>query len=92
MGVEESSSAGVPCFFVTPELVGQKYHPHYPWGRATFMATVFPTQTEAEEALKRMRDIHNFIAPELNGGLTKRLWRGQVVPAASEPGLKLAQL
>ena len=86
------SSAGVPCFFVTPELVGQKYHPHYPWGRATFMATVFPTAADAQSALDRMVGIHRYIAPELSGGLGGRLTLAQIVPAASEPGLKLAQL
>ncbi len=86
------SSTGIPCFFVAPEKIGQSYHPHYPWGRATFMATVFPTAADAQAALDRMVGIHRYIAPELSGGLGGRLYQAQVVSASSEPGLKLEQL
>jgi len=76
------SSTGETCFLVTPRRVGQPSHPWFPWARATFVGTLFTTQVEAESALKRMRDIHGYIAPELNGGLFKRLALAKVVPAA----------
>lgn len=82
------SSTGEPCFLVTPERVGQTGHPHYPWSRATFVGTVFVTQAEAEAALKRMKDIHGYIAPEVNGGLTKRLFLAQVVPSSQVTGIE----
>lgn len=82
------SSRGTPCFLVTPGRVGQPVHTWYPWARADFVGTVFATQGEAEAALRRMRDIHSYIAPELNGGLTARLWQAQVVPAAEVAGIE----
>ena len=83
------SSTGTPCFLVTPSRVGQSAHHWYPWARATWVGTAFATQAEAESALKRMKDIHGYISPELNGGLTKRLYEARVVPAAQVPGLDL---
>ena len=82
------SSTGEPCFLVTPERVGQSGHPHYPWARATFVGTLFATQVEAESALRRMKDIHGYIAPELNGGLFKRLALAQVIPSAGVVGIE----
>jgi hypothetical protein len=82
------SSAGTPCFLVTPGRVGQPVHTWYPWARATFVAAVFPTQHEAQAALKWMKEIHSYIAPELNGGLTARLWQAQVVPVAEVAGIE----
>ena len=82
------SSAGIPCFLVTPGRVGQPVHTWYPWARATFVAAVFPTQHEAQAALDRMLQIHHYIAPELNGGLTKRLVQAQVVPVAEVAGIE----
>ena len=67
------SSTGTPCFLVTPGRVGQPVTGHYPWARATFVATVFATQDDAQAALDRMKGIHHYIAPEVNGGLTMRL-------------------
>jgi small subunit ribosomal protein S14 len=66
------SSLGDPCFLVTPGRVGHVTSAHYPWSRATFVATVFPTQDGAQAALDRMKGIHHYIAPEVNGGLSRR--------------------
>jgi hypothetical protein len=82
------SSTGEPCFLVTPERVGQSGHPHYPWARATFVGTLFATPTEAQAALDLMKGIHNYMAPEVNGGLTKRLWQAQIVPSAGVVGIE----
>lgn len=82
------SSAGTPCFLVTPGRVGQPAHPHYPWARATFVGTLFATQDEAQVALDRMKAIHAYMAPEVNGGLTKRLHRAGVVPASQVTGIE----
>ena len=86
------SSTGEPCFLVTPGRVGQTGHPHYPWARATFVGTAFATQAEAEAALKRMKDIHGYIAPEVNGGLFKRLTQAVVVPASQVIGIEFETL
>lgn len=83
------SSVGIPCFFVTPERIGQRYHHHYPWGRATFVATVFPTREDAQAALDRMTGIHRYIAPELNGGLTRRLYEARVIGVDQVAGIEL---
>jgi hypothetical protein len=83
------SSLGDPCFLVTPGRVGHVTSAHYPWSRATFVATVFPTQDGAQAALDRMKSIHYYIAPEVNGGLTKRLGQAQVVPAGQVTGIEL---
>lgn len=86
------SSRGEPCFLVTPARVGQRDHTWYPWARATGVATVFATQAEAQAALDRMKGIHNYIAPELNGGLTRRLYQAEVIPADGVAGLELETL
>ena len=86
------SSTGTPCFLVTPGRVGQPSHPHYPWARATFVGTLFATQDEAQAALDRMKGIHHYIAPEVNGGLAKRLGQAQVVPSGQVTGIELETL
>ena len=68
--------------------VGHRADSWYPWSRATFVGTLFATQAEAESALKRMKDIHGYIAPELNGGLFKRLALAQVVPSVGVVGIE----
>jgi hypothetical protein len=83
------SSRGEACFFVTPERVGQSSSPQYPWSRATYVATVFGTRSAAQEALDLMRRIHAYMAPELNGGLTKRLHQAQVLPVEGANGIEL---
>ena len=82
------SSTGEPAFLVTPARVGHRADSWYPWARATFVGTLFATQAEAESALKRMKDIHGYIAPELNGGLFKRLALAQVVPSTGVVGIE----
>ena len=86
------SSTGEPCFLVTPGRVGQSSHYHYPWARATFVGTLFSTQAEAQSALDRMKGIHHYIAPECNGGLSKRLALAQVVPASQVVGIEFETL
>jgi len=83
------SSAGFPIFLVTPARVGHPVTTHYPWARADFVATVFATREAAQAALDRMKSIHQWIAPEVNGGLTKRLDQAQVVPADEVGGIAL---
>ena len=83
------SSRGEPCFFVHPSRFGDPVTRHYPWGRSTFVATVFPTQEVAQAALDEMKGIHQFIAPEVNGGLSKRLDKAQVVGANQVTGIEL---
>ncbi len=86
------SSTGEPCFLVTPGRVGQTGHPHYPWARATFVGTLFSTQDAAQAALDRMKVIHAYMAPEVNGGLTKRLFLAQIVPASQVTGIEFETL
>lgn len=83
------SSAGIPCFLVTPARVNQVVTGQYPWARATFVATVFPTQEVAQAALDKMKGIHHYIAPEVNGGLSKRLDKAQVIGANQVTGIEL---
>ena len=82
------SSTGEPCFLVSPRRVGQPVTSHYPWARATFVGTLFATQDEAQSALDRMKGIHHYIAPECNGGLSKRLALAQVVEAGQVTGIE----
>jgi hypothetical protein len=82
------SSRGEPCFLVTPERVGQVTDPRWPWSRATFIATVWATQEAAQGALNEMMRIHAYTAPEVNGGLTKRLHQAKVVPTAGVTGVE----
>jgi hypothetical protein len=84
------SSLGDPCFLVHPGRIGQPVTSRYPWGRATFVATVFATQEAAQAALDEMVRIHSYIAPELNGGLTKRLHQARVIPAGQVTGIELS--
>jgi hypothetical protein len=82
------SSRGEPCFLVTPERVGQVADHRYPWSRATFIATVWATQAAAQDALDQMRRIHAYTAPEVNGGLTRRLGQARVVPTDGVTGVE----
>lgn len=82
------SSLGDPCFLVTPARVNQPVTGHYPWARATFVAGVFTTQDAAQAALDEMKSIHHYIAPEVNGGLSKRLAQAQVIPASQVTGIE----
>jgi hypothetical protein len=68
--------------------VGHVTSAHYPWSRATFVATVFTTQDGAQAALDRMKGIHHYIAPEVNGGLSRRLALAQVLPAGQVTGIE----
>ncbi len=86
------SSLGEPCFLVTPGRVGQPVTGHYPWARATFVAAVFDTPGEAQAALGEMVRIHTYIAPECNGGLTKRLHQARVIPASEATGIEFEVL
>ena len=86
------SSRGEPCFLVTPERVGQVADRRWPWSRATFIATVWATQTAAQGALDEMMWIHAYTAPEVNGGLTKRLGQAKVVPTAGVTGVEFEVL
>jgi hypothetical protein len=52
------------------------------------VATVFLTQDAAQAALDRMKGIHHYIAPEVNGGLSRRLALAQVLPAGQVTGIE----
>jgi len=84
------SSLGDPCFLVHPGRIGQPVTSRYPWSRATFVATVFATQEAARAALDEMTRIHSYIAPEINGGLHRRLIKGQVIEAGQVTGIELS--
>jgi hypothetical protein len=75
------SSRGDSIYLVAPARVGHPVTTHYPWARTDFVATVFATREAAQAALDKMKGIHHYIAPEVNGGLSKRLDQAQVVPA-----------
>jgi len=83
------SSRGDSIYLVTPARVGHPVTAHYPWARTDFVATCWPTQAAAQAVLDQMKSIHSYIAPEVNGGLTKRLDQGRVVPASSVVGVLL---
>lgn len=86
------SSAGLPIYLVTPARVGHPVTTQYPWARADFVATVWPTQAEAQAVLDQMISIHSFIAPEVNGGLEARLRKGRVVATSEAGGVLLEAL
>jgi hypothetical protein len=81
------SSRGDSIYLVTPARVGHAVTAHYPWALTDFVATVWATQAEAQAVLDQMKYIHNFIAPEVNGGLTKRLHQGRVIPTSEVVGV-----
>ena len=81
------SSRGDSIYLVTPARVGHPVTVHYPWARTDFVATVWATQAEAQAVLDQMKYIHGFIAPEVNGGLTKRLDQGRVIPTSEVVGV-----
>jgi hypothetical protein len=86
------SSRGDSIYLVAPARVGHPVTTHYPWARADFVATVFPTQETAQAALDRMKSIHHYLAPEVNGGLTKRLDQARVVSTSQVRGVLLEAL
>ena len=81
------SSRGDSIYLVNPARVGHAVTAHYPWARTDFVATVWATQAAAQAVLDQMKSIHSYIAPEVNGGLTKRLDQGRVVAASSVVGV-----
>ncbi len=83
------SSLGDPCYLVTPSRVGHRWDPKYPWSRATMVATAFPTPEAAQAALDQMKKVHAYIAPEINGGLFKRLLDAKVIPSACVNGVEI---
>lgn len=80
------SSRGEPCFLVTPERVGQVADRRWPWARATFIATVWATQTAAQGALDEMMRIHAYTAP------IEGLGQAKVVPTAGVTGIEFEVL
>lgn len=83
------SSQGDPCYLVTPSRVGQGWDSRYPWSRATFVGTAFPTREAAQAALDEMRKIHAYIAPEINGGLFRRLIDAKIIPSTQVSGIEI---
>ena len=83
------SSQGDACYLVTPSRVSQRWDAKYPWARATWVATAFPTPEAAQAALDQMKKVHAYIAPEINGGLFRRLLDAKVIPSACVDGIEI---
>jgi hypothetical protein len=86
------SSRGDPCYLVTPSRVGQRWDAKYPWARATHNATAFPTREGAQAALDEMKRVHAYIAPEINGGLFKRLCEARLIGKEEVEGIEIETL
>ena len=87
------ASSGAVAFLVHPAEF--RAHPtcHEPWMRAEHVATQFPTQEAAGEALALLMDATRYIAPECNRGLAVRLGEARIIPAAEVPaGVRLARV
>lgn len=87
-----ASSQGDPCYLVTPSRVGHRWDPRYPWSRATGVATAFPTREGAQAALDEMKRVHAYIAPEINGGLFKRLCEASLIARDEVEGIEIETL
>ena len=86
------SSRGDTCFLVTPSRVSQRWDAKYPWARATWVATAFPTREGAQAALDEMKRVHAYIAPEINGGLFKRLCEASLIARDEVEGIEIETL
>jgi hypothetical protein len=86
------SSRGDTCFLVTPSRVGQRWDAKYPWARATGVATAFRNRDAAQAALDEMKRVHAYIAPEINGGLFKRLCEARLIGKDEVEGIEIETL
>lgn len=74
------SSYGVPAYLVHPARFGEEPSRSQPWMRATHVASVFSSPAAAQEAIKALLAANFFTAPEINGGLERRLGQAQIIP------------
>ncbi len=87
------ASSGGLAFFVHPSEFGAPAWVREPWMRAEHLATQFPTQEAAREALALLMEATRYVAPECNRALSRRLGEARIVPAAEVPaGVRLARV
>jgi len=87
------ASSGGLAFFVHPSEFGVHACAREPWMRAEHLATQFPTQEAAREALALLMEATRYVAPECNRALSRRLGEARIVPAAEVPaGVRLVRL
>ena len=87
------ASSGGLAFFVHPSEFGAPTYACEPWMRAEHLATQFPTQEAAREALALLMEATRYVAPECNRALSRRLGEARIIPAAEVPaGVRLARL
>ena len=85
------ASSGGLAFFVHPTEVGTSPSSREPWMRAEHLATQFPTQEAAREALALLMKATWYVPPECNRALARRLGEARIIPAAEVPsGVRLA--
>jgi hypothetical protein len=87
------ASSGGLAFFVHPSEFGAPACAREPWMRAEHLATQFPTQEAAREALALLMEATRYVAPECNRALGRRLDQARIIPAAEVPaGVRLARV
>ena len=85
------ASSGGLAFFVHPTEFGARPSSREPWMRAEHLATQFPTQEAAREALALLMEATWYVPPECNRALARRLGEARIIPAAEVPaGVRLA--
>lgn len=85
------ASAGGLAWVVHPAEFGERPSARNPWMRAAHLATQFPTQEAAGEALALLQEATRYVAPECNRALARRLGEARIIPAAEVPaGVRLA--
>ena len=85
------ASSGAVAFFVHPTEFGTSPSSREPWMRAEHIATQFPTQEAAREALALLMEATRYVPPECNRALARRLGEARIIPAAEVPaGVRLA--
>ena len=86
------ASSGGLAFFVHPTEFGARPSSREPWMRAEHLATQFPTQEAAREALALLMEATRYVPPECNRALARRLGEARIIPAAEVPaGVRLAR-
>lgn len=87
------ASSGRRAFFVHPTEFGACPSSREPWMRVEHLATQFPTQEAAREALALLMKATRHVAPECNRDLAVRLGEARIIPAAEVPaGVRLARV
>lgn len=85
------ASSGGLAFFVHPTEFDTSPSSREPWMRAEHLATQFPTQEAAREALALLMEATWYVPPECNRALARRLGEARIIPAAEVPaGVRLA--